>query len=144
MNTGTTTSLNVMRRSALQIPDTDLRHEVARLDLQVVGDARVVGLPARPAASYCQPKRYRTERNRNVYGTTSSVQHGIWALKIEAMSKPKYRTVSKSNRSNWDLSWSGSSTRADSYLFRGEILTGQSEALELFDLGTKASCMESR
>ena len=33
----------------------------------------------------------------------SSVQHGFWALKIEAMSKPEYRTMLKSVRSNPDL-----------------------------------------
>ena len=50
-----------------------------------------------------KPKFYRTYRNRDSYGITSSVQHGLWALKIEAISKSKYRAMSKSNRSNRDL-----------------------------------------
>ena len=37
-----------------------------------------------------KPKRYRTDRNRNAHVTTSSVQHGFWALKIEVIAKPNY------------------------------------------------------
>ena len=36
-----------------------------------------------------KPKRYRPDRNQNVHVTTCSVQHGCWAPKIEAISKPK-------------------------------------------------------
>ena len=52
-------------------------------------------------------KRYRTDRNRNVYVTRNSVRYGFWALNIKAVSKPKYRTVSKSHRSDRDLPLSG-------------------------------------
>ena len=40
-----------------------------------------------------KPKRYRTDSNRNDCVITSSVQHGLWALKTEAISKPRYRAV---------------------------------------------------
>ena len=49
-----------------------------------------------------KPKRYRTDRDRNVCATRSSVRHGFWALKIQATSKAKCRTMSKWSRSNRD------------------------------------------
>ena len=50
------------------------------------------------------PNRSIPKRSReHVARCRQRVQHGLWALKIEAISKPKYRAMSKSIRSNRDL-----------------------------------------
>ena len=59
-------------------------------------------LVCRSFFSACPTGPLRKSR-RNFYAITSLVQHGYWALKIEAPSKPKLLTMSKSNRSNRDL-----------------------------------------
>jgi len=45
----------------------------------------------------------RSQQDADANASPGAVQHGLGALKIEAGSKPKYRTLSKPNRSKRDL-----------------------------------------
>ena len=72
-----------------------------------VRNEELAGRPASRGSSPASPPRsaWRPRWSRPPGRFLSLARHGSRRLKIEATSKPKYRTTPKSNRSNRDLPW---------------------------------------